>query len=81
MNEYPALIITPVLSDLYRSISSNGLVINVCYNVEDTRDFLRKYRGVHTNYPIVFSDIANIANYQSLLLKFVEEQESPLFIF
>lgn len=78
MSEYPTLIIMKILAGLYSSLAKKGLAINIVSNVEELRTFLRRYSGVITNKPIVLSDLSRLGLYQSRILKFIEEQRSPI---
>lgn len=80
MGDYPALIICHELAPIYKKFSNWGLIINIVNNVADLRDFLAKYTNVKSDIPVILSDIARIGMFQSRLLKFVEENQSPLII-
>jgi hypothetical protein len=76
--EYPALVISHDLTKIFQNLRNMGLKINLCENAQEVRDFIKLYNGVVLDTPIVLSDISDFAGSQGLLLKFVEESESPL---
>lgn len=80
MGEYPVMIISEELAPLYRKFSAQGIIVNVVNNVSDLRAFISKYANVESDIPVVLSDLSRLGMYQSRLLKFVEENKSPLII-
>lgn len=78
MKEYPALIISKNLNDLQNAFNKKGIIVNRVNNVEDLRRFILKFSNVVTHRVIVLSDLAFLGNYKSRILKFIEEQRSPI---
>lgn len=78
MKEYPALIISKDIASLQKAFYDRGIVVNNVKNVEDLRKFIQKFSNVMTGRVIVLSDLALLGNYKSRILKFIEEQKSPI---
>lgn len=78
MKEYPALIISKNLVSLYKSFNERGIVVNKVKDVDGLRKFILKFSNVLTDRLIVLSDLASLGTYKARILKFIEEQRSPV---